>query len=74
MDADRTLAVVSVGGVVTLVVGAVLARLLDWPTPAGGASPSLLGVAAVAALLVGLVAAAVVWGRRGTDSPARNYW
>lgn len=74
MDADRTLAVVSVGGVVTLAVGAVTGALLGWPTPAAGDDPSLTGVVAVAGLVAVAVSAAVVWGRRGTDSPARNYW
>ncbi|MEZ3114348.1 hypothetical protein RYH80_00205 [Halobaculum sp. MBLA0147] len=73
MNADRPLALFATGGVVTLVVGAVLARLLGWPAGVGQ-PPSATGIVALAGLLVVALVAAVAWGVRGTASPERRYW
>jgi hypothetical protein len=73
MDLDRSLAVFTAGGIVSLSVGAVVARLLGWP--AGTGDPlAVTPVLAVAALVVVAVVAAVAWGRAGTDSGDRAYW
>lgn len=73
MNVDRPLALFAVGGVATLVVGAIVARLLGWPAGVGQ-PPSATGVLALAGLLVVALVAAVAWGVRGTASADRRYW
>lgn len=76
MDTDGLLALTSAGGIVTLAVGAVLARLLGWPGTGGatGTSPPTLPWLAVAGLLVVTLAVAVAWGNGLSDARQRTYW
>lgn len=81
MDLDRPLALVSVGGVAVISVGAVAAGLLGWPATTGlpeatgdtvATAISPVAVSLVAALLGCSLVAAVWWGR--TDSSHTPYW
>lgn len=76
MDTDGLLAVVSGGGIVTLAVGAVLARVLGWPEVGGatGTAPPTAPWLAVAGLLVVALVAAVAWGNSLSNSRERTYW
>jgi hypothetical protein len=72
---DRPLALVSVGGVVLLAFGAVVAGGTGWPTTDGGTVVSSGAWLLVAALLLAAAAGATLWGVRtapgGDDTP---YW
>lgn len=75
VDADRPLALVSVGGVVLLASGAVLGGVVGWPGRSGDAGVSVLAVGAVVGLLVAVVAGATLWGIRTAPGDDRTpYW
>lgn len=76
MDSDGVLALTSAGGIVTLTVGAVLARFLGWPGTGGatGTSPPALPWLAVAGFLAVALLAAVAWGNGLSNSRQRTYW